>query len=163
MFSALLLSNVLLNLDESALATLLRQSDFAYPLVNAVHICGIGLLFSNILLLDLKLLGVLRQQALTQLLPLLQRMAAIGLLIAILSGSLLFSVQPAHYLSNNAFLIKMLFLLLALLNVLLVHKLPAWQLVLANKSVGGVLKMAALASVLLWLAVILAGRWIAFI
>jgi len=156
-------SDWLLNLSDTTLATILRQSAVAYPLVSAVHICGIGLLFGNIILLDLKLLGVLRQQGLTQLLPLLQRMAAVGLLIAILSGILLFSVQPAHYLSNNAFLIKMLFLLLALLNVLLVHKLPAWQLVLANKSVGGVLKMAALASVLLWLAVILAGRWIAFI
>ncbi|GHG68688.1 hypothetical protein GCM10010919_17880 [Alishewanella longhuensis] len=163
MFSALLLSNVLLDLGDTALATLLRQSDFAYPLVSAFHICGISLLFGNILLLDLKLFGILRQQALTELLPLLQRMAALGLLIALLSGTLLFSVQPAHYLSNNAFLIKMLFLLLALLNILLVHRLPAWQAALISQPFGITLKICALISILLWLAVLLAGRWIAFV
>lgn len=156
-------SDLLLNLSDTTLATILRQSAVAYPLVSAVHICGIGLLFGNIILLDLKLLGVLRQQALTQLLPLLQRMAVIGLLIAILSGVLLLSVQPAHYLSNNAFLIKMLFLLLALLNILLVHRLPAWQAALTNHPFGITLKICALVSILLWLAVVLAGRWIAFI
>lgn len=163
MLEALLLSNLLLNLGDTALATALRQSAFAYPLVNALHICGISLLFSNILLMDLTLLGVLRQQALMQLQPLLQRLAAIGLCIAILSGALLFSVQPAHYLANNAFLIKMLLLLLALLNVVFVHKLPAWQAALSNQPIDVVLKITALASISLWLAAIIAGRWIAFI
>ncbi|CAM5188573.1 DUF6644 family protein [Alishewanella longhuensis] len=163
MFSALLLSNLLLNLGDTAIATLLRQSTTAYPLVSVVHIGGISLLFSNILLLDLKLLGVLRQPALTELLPLLQRMAALGLFIALLSGTLLFSVQPAHYLSNNAFLLKMPLLFLAFLNILLVHRLPAWQAALTNRPFGITLKICALVSILLWLAVVLAGRWIAFI
>lgn len=163
MSEALLFSNLLLNLGDTALATILRQSAFGYPLVSAVHICGIGLLFGNIILLDLKLLGVLRQPALTELLPLLQRMAALGLFIALLSGTLLFSVQPAHYLSNNAFLLKMPLLFLALLNILLVHRLPEWQAALNNRPFGITLKICALISILLWLAVVLAGRWIAFI
>lgn len=163
MFSALLLSNMLLDLGDTALATLLRQSNFAYPLISAVHIFGIGLLCGNILLLDLKLLGILRHQALTELLPLLRQMAALGLLIALLSGTLLFSVQPAHYLSNNAFLLKMPLLFFALLNILLVHQLPAWQAALTNRPFGITLKICALISILLWLTVLLAGRWIAFI
>lgn len=163
MSEALLFSNLLLNLGDTALATILRQSAFGYPLVSAVHICGIGLLFGNIILLDLKLLGVLQQPALTELLPLLQRMAALGLFIALLSGTLLFSVQPAHYLSNNAFLLKMPLLFLALLNILLVHRLPEWQAALNNRPFGITLKICALISILLWLAVVLAGRWIAFI
>lgn len=156
-------SDLLLNLSDTTLATMLRQSAVAYPLVSAVHICGIGLLFGNIILLDLKLLGALRQPALTELLPLLQRMAALGLFIALLTGTLLFSVQPAHYLSNNAFLLKMLLLFLALLNILLVHWLPAWQAALTNQPFGNTLKICALISILLWLAVLLAGRWIAFV
>ena len=104
MLEALLFSNLLLNLGDTALATILRQSAFGYPLASAVHICGIGLLFGNIILLDLKLLGVLRQPALAELLPLLQRMAALGLFIALLSGTLLFSVQPAHYTIPSDFL-----------------------------------------------------------
>jgi len=153
----------LLNLSDTGLATILRQSAVAYPLVSAIHICGIGLLFGNIILLDLKLLGVLRQPTLTELLPFFQRMAALGLLIALLSGIVLFSVQPAHYLSNNAFLLKMLLLLLALLNILLVHLLPTWQAALTNRAFGITLKICALISILLCLAVVLAGRWIAFI
>lgn len=159
----MIFSTLLLSLGDTALATVLRHSTFAYPLVSAIHICGIGLLFGNIMLLDLRLLGVLRQHELTKLLPLLRLMAAIGLLLAILSGILLFSVQPAHYLTNDAFIFKMFLLCLALLNVLLAHRLPAWQAALANQPFRPTLKIGALISILLWLAVLLTGRWIAFV
>lgn len=157
------LNNFLLNLGDTRLANLLRESDFGYPLVSAFHICGISIVFGNILLLDLQLLGILRQQALVQLLPLLQRFAAMGLLITILSGILLFSVQPAYYLANDAFFYKMFLLVFALVNILLVHQLSAWKAMLSEGYADLRLKICALISILLWSGTLLAGRWIAFV
>ncbi|MCT8126167.1 DUF2214 domain-containing protein [Alishewanella sp. BS5-314] len=158
-----MLANSLTSLSELALINLIRQSALAYPALSALHILGIALLLGNILLLDLRLLGVLRQSALSDLFKLFSRLAGIGLLLAIGSGVLLFSVQPLQYLSNQAFLLKMLLLALALLNLLIVHLSRAWQQACSGGPVSNSLKLAAASSLLLWLTILFAGRWIAFV
>jgi hypothetical protein len=150
-------------LAESALASAIRHSELAYPLLNSLHIVGIGILLGNILLLDLRLLGVLRQNALAEVLSLLSRIAGLGLGLAIASGLLLFSVQPQHYLHNPAFLLKLALLSLALLNLLLVQYSQSWRQAQSGGKVNSGLKLAAACSLLLWLAIIIAGRWIAFV
>ena len=158
-----MLANCLTSLSELALINLIRQSALAYPALSALHILGIALLLGNILLLDLRLLGVLRQSALSDLFKLFSRLAGVGLLLAIGSGALLFSVQPLQYLSNQAFLLKMLLLALALLNLLIVHLSRAWQQACSGGPVSNSLKLTAASSLLLWLTILFAGRWIAFI
>lgn len=150
-------------LAESALASAIRHSELAYPLLSSLHIVGIGILLGNILLLDLRLLGVLRHSALAEVLSLLSRVAGLGLGLAIASGLLLFSVQPQHYLHNPAFLLKLALLSLALLNLLLVQYSQSWQQAQSGAQVSSGLKLAAACSLLLWLAIIIAGRWIAFV
>ena len=76
-------------------AELLRRSATLYLLVNAAHILGIGLLVGAILPLDLRLIGLLRDGPIAVLAPFLVRVAATGLLLAIVTGFLLFSVKPA--------------------------------------------------------------------
>lgn len=158
-----MLTALLLNLGDTALASALRQSSIAYPLVSSAHILGIGLLAGGIVVMDLRLLGAIRRGTLSELIPLMNRLAAAGLLLAIATGILLFSVQPAHYLDNNAFLLKLTLIGLALLNVLFVHRLPQWRALLAGQPVAPVLKLTALLSLALWLAILIAGRWIAFL
>ncbi|MBV2129235.1 DUF6644 family protein [Arsukibacterium indicum] len=153
----------LLSLSESALASALRQSAIGYPLLSSAHILGLSLLVGSIVTLDLRLLNIVKRGRLSELAPLLSRVAAGGLLLAAVSGLLLFSVQPAHYLGNNAFLLKLVLLSLALINVAIVHSLPAWRLLLAGQPPGLLLKFTAAVSIILWLAIITAGRWIAFV
>lgn len=158
-----MLTELLVSLGDTALASWLRQSAIGYPLVSSAHILGIALLLGSVLILDLRLLGITQRGALTMLAPILSRFAACGLLLALLTGPLLFSVQPAHYLANSAFLLKLALLLLALINILLVHRLPHWQALLDGQAPALFLKVTALLSLLLWLAILLAGRWIAFV
>ncbi|EHR42499.1 DUF6644 family protein [Alishewanella jeotgali] len=158
-----MLANSLISLSELALINLIRQSALAYPALSALHILGIALLLGNILLLDLRLLGVLRQSALSDLFKLFSRLAGVGLLLAIGSGVLLFSVQPLQYVSNQAFLLKMLLLALALLNLLIVHLSQAWRQACSGGPVSNSLKLTAASSLLLWLTILVAGRWIAFV
>lgn len=158
-----MLAGLLLWLEDTALASMLRQSEIAYPLVSSLHILGLGLLVSSVLTMDLRLLGVIQRGGLRELVLLMSRLAAVGLLLAIASGVLLFSVQPGHYLKNSAFLLKLSLIALALINVAWVHLQGSWLAVLTGQSARLPLKVGALFSMVLWLAVLLSGRWIAFV
>ncbi|HEY0922942.1 DUF6644 family protein [Rheinheimera pacifica] len=158
-----MLTALLLGLGDTALASALRQSDIGYPLVGSAHILGLGLLVGSIVTLDLRILNLIKRGTLSELAPLLSRVAAGGFMLAILTGGLLFSVQPAHYLGNSAFLLKLSLISLALINVMVVHCLPSWRAIQAGQPATLLLKLTAFISLTLWLATITAGRWIAFV
>lgn len=145
-------------------AVLLQQSGTAYLLVNAAHIACIGILVGSIVSLDLRLLGAGPWLPLAQAGPFLSRVAATGLMLAIITGIWLFSTQPDEYIDNTAFLVKMSLLALGVLNALWLHARNAWRTALQSVAVVPLaVRLHALASLLIWLAAILAGRWIAFL
>jgi hypothetical protein len=132
-------------------AVLLQRSGTAYLLVSAAHILGVGLLVGAILPLDLRLLGFFRTVPLAVLEPFLTRAAATGLALALVTGIWLFTVKPAEYVTNEAFLIKLGLLAAALVNIVL------------RCRIAGFARAAAALSLLLWLSVLVAGRWIGFV
>lgn len=144
-------------------AALLRQSSLAYLLANATHILGIGLLLGPILALDARLLGAFRSAPLSVVGPFLVRVAKLGASLAVLTGAILFTVRPQDYLGNPAFLAKLALLTLALGNAALVDRSRAWQDAVAGQVIEARLRMQATMSLLLWLAVLVAGRWIGFV
>jgi hypothetical protein len=142
----------------------LQQSGTAYLFVNAAHILGLGLLLGAILPLDLRLVLGRSQTALPVLAPVAIRTAATGLAFAVLTGAWLFSVSPADYVDNPAFRWKLLLLTLALINVVVQHR--QWRS-LGSPGVTGAppMRVRALAGVsaILWIATLVAGRWIGFV
>jgi len=144
-------------------AVLLRDSGTAYLFVNATHILGIGLLLGSILPLDLRLLGFFRNAPLAIIGPFLLRVAATGAITAILAGLWLFSVKPAEYIVNTAFLVKMALLAVAFGVILLQHRSQDFRVALQSGSIGVAVRIRAAVSALLWLSILLAGRWIGFL
>jgi hypothetical protein len=150
-------------LSDWPVAAFLRRSGIAYPLVNAAHILSIGLLLGAIATLDLRLLGVFRTSALVQIAIPLRRVAACGLASAAVTGFLLFSTRPLTYIENPAFFIKLGLVGLGVLNALLFARNPHWLPALAGAPIHWSLRLSAVASLLLWLAAVIAGRWIGFL
>lgn len=144
-------------------AAALRRSAILYPLVNAAHILGIGLLIGSIASLDLRLLGAFRTVPLAQVGPMLSRVAGFGLLLAVVTGALLFSTRPGAYAGNPAFLAKLGLVALGVANAAALRLGRGWPAVLAGAPVPPGLRAAALLSLLVWIAAILAGRWIGFL
>ncbi len=144
-------------------AVLLQRSGTAYLLVNALHIVGIGLLVGGILPLDLRLMGFFRGTPLAAIGPFLIRSAATGAAVAIATGLWLFTVKPAEYLTNPAFLWKLGLLAAALANVGLQHRSAHFRRALAGGDLHPGVRLIAAGSATLWLSVLVAGRWIGFI
>ena len=143
-------------------AVLLQESWIAYLFVNAAHILGIALLLGSILPLDLRLLGLMHKRDLPVLAPLLVHTAASGAALAVITGLWLFSVKPLEYIQNPAFLFKAALLVLAFCNVALQHRGEHFDAAMRSGQPTTRIRVLATASALLWLAILVAGRWIGF-
>jgi hypothetical protein len=144
-------------------AVLLQESGTAYLFVNAAHILGIALLVGAILPLDLRLIGFFRTVPLAPIGPFLSRVAAVGVVWTVLTGLWLFSVKPEEYLANTAFLAKMALLTFAITNIALQHRGRDFRLALESGTIPPRVRILAALSAVLWLSVLVAGRWIGFL
>ncbi|RUT31105.1 hypothetical protein EMQ25_09535 [Arsenicitalea aurantiaca] len=142
----------------SAPASALRTSFYVYPVVNAAHILALGMLVTSAILMDLRVLGLGRGIALPAVIAALRPVAITALVAALITGGLLFIVQPVTYAGNPAFLAKLALLALALLNA------AAFTLSRAHlRPEHSLTRLMAGLSILLWLCVLLAGRFIGFL
>lgn len=156
------LFSALAALQSSAIPTSLRLSYYGYPLVNAAHIVGIALLFGGIVPLDLRLLGFWRSVPADTLARILVPIAITGLILAAATGSLLFSVAAVRYAGLGVFQLKMLLVLAATANALLLTRVAGWHED-GPAHMRPRVRFAAGLSIALWLAVIMCGRIIAYV
>jgi hypothetical protein len=149
-------------LGSSGPAAFLRSSQYVYPLVNAAHILGFALLVGSIAALDARILGFARTIPLADAARLLLPFAIGGLMLAIVAGVALFIVKPQEYWANPVFLVKLGLIVLAVTNALSLRVRPAWRAALDGGIVTPGLRVSAALSLCLWVAVLVAGRLIAF-
>ena len=130
---------------------------FAYPLLEVVHIVGIAALVGNLLLFELRVWGWGARLPLVPLAQLSLGVALAGFGLVAASGLLMFASQPAELIGNRAFGVKMGLVATAGTNAALFH---------ARGGVGRLDRVARAQTVLslgLWIAVIICGRWIAYV
>ncbi|NMA99865.1 MAG: DUF2214 domain-containing protein [Phyllobacteriaceae bacterium] len=144
-------------------AVAMRRSSTLYIFVNAAHILGIGIILGPILSLDARLLGLFRALPLPVIGPFLANVAKFGVVLALLTGLALFSVRPLDYLDNPAFLIKLGIVALAVANAAWINVGARWKSAVSGNEIAASLRIQAAASGALWLAALIAGRWIGFL
>jgi hypothetical protein len=129
----------------------LRASFVAYPLVNAVHIATVGILLASLLFMHGRIAGLFPAFSHPDAETTFRRVALLAFGIAALTGIALFTINAREYAANPAFLVKLLLLVLAGANLGLYLANVRWR------------KMGAIASIILWPAVLIAGRFIGFV
>ena len=146
-------------LEGSALSHLLQSVDWLVPLIQTVHILGVALVFSAVLMLLLGALGLSgreqtpeRRQA--RFLPALR----IGLPVLLATGFLMIAAEPDRALPNRVFQIKMCLLLLACTATVIGARRIA-----AAGATGATGRGWPAVAFVLWTAVLVAGRWIAYV
>ena len=152
-------------LNETPLSVYLRESELAFPLTEAIHLLGLAVSVGTIVWVDLRLMGLsLRRERVSDVVSRLEPWAKLGFVVMFVSGLLLFLGKPENYYTTTPFRIKMLLLPLAGLNILFFHKrvypnVAQWD---RDAVVPWQGRMVGSASVILWLAIIVLGRWTAY-
>lgn len=158
------LSTVFEWLESTALAAVIQESAYGFPLVVALHILGLTLSVGTLLWVDLRLLGLsLRGMRVSEVYRALAPWFAAGFVMMFVSGGVLFTAYATLAYANLFFRIKMLALVLAALNAVAFHFLGGrsapWD---AAPQPPATVRIAGLASLLLWVTVIVAGRLMSY-
>ena len=128
-----------------------------FPFVESLHVLFIVTLVGSIVLADLRALGYVAADLDGRVFVRgLTRVAWITFPPAVITGVLMFITRPEGYLANPAFIIKGVLLALAGANVWIYYRLQRGS----NEHLK---KYSAFASLLFWVGVIFAGRWIGHI
>lgn len=144
----------------------LQSAAWAVPLVQTVHILAIGAVIGSGLMLALRSLGwIALDQTLANANLRFLRVIWWSLPVLAVSGALMISAEPARSLENPAFWLKMLLLLLSSA-VGLGYQAPLrrdpgfWDHSSGRRKLG---QLIAVVSLALWVGVIFAGRFIAYV
>jgi hypothetical protein len=159
------LTSIVELIQASALSEWMRGSLKALPIIEAIHVMAIAVVFGTIFIVDLRLLGVPNaQRAFTRVADELLRWTWGAFIVAAITGALLFAVNATTYFVNTPFRWKMFALLCAGVNMAVFHlttfrRVAAWDKNAPTPLAG---RVAGAASIVIWVSVILLGRWIGF-
>ncbi|MEZ5635676.1 MAG: DUF6644 family protein [Burkholderiaceae bacterium] len=135
----------------------LRVHPYAYPTLETIHIVGLALVFGTLWVVDLAILGGLRGLDPRQLARRVLPWTLAGFLLAAASGLTMFATNVADLIANPAFVLKMGLLFAAGTNAAVLHARGAID------AAQGTTRLQAGLSILIWIAVIACGRWIAYV
>ena len=152
-------------LHDTSFSVMMRDSIWAEPIVETIHVLTLTVFLGFVLLLDLRLLDLaMRRRRVSDLFVQLNPGLFGGFAVMVVTGLLLFSGDPVAFYSTLFFKLKMIMLVLAGLNVLAFdftvgRRLPEWDL--APRTPWGA-KAAGIVSLVLWISIVAAGRGIAY-
>ena len=141
-------------LNDFWLVQAMKYSLWLYPTVESLHICGIGMLFGSVVLMDLRLLGVCPHIEFRAISRLGIAVSLFGFALAVLTGSMMFMTHAADLIGSRLFLIKICFIFLLLMNATVVHM---------RSGINAMSKVQAMVSLAGWPVVIGLGRWLAYV
>ena len=150
-------------LEDSGFSTWLKGSPsiWAYPTVLTLHTVGLGVLVGANWVLDLRLLGVARSIPLAALAKLF-RVMWIGFWINAVSGALLFAADATTKGSTWLFMVKLALVGVGVIVIVLTRRSVYGQGI-ETPRVNTSAKLLAATSIIVWIAAIAAGRYMAYL
>jgi len=146
--------------ERTTIGVAVRDSVWAFPVIEAVHLLGLCLLGGSVILVDLRLLGLgLTDQSIPKLARIVRPWFVASIAILVLTGIPLFLSEAIKAYYNTSFWIKMTVLPVALVFTGLVRDRVA---VRSGGEARFVKRLTGAVSIALWTTVAAAGRWIGF-
>lgn len=153
------------SLEETGLASGIRDSLYVFPILEAVHVMALSVVFGTITIVDLRLLGFAStSRPFARMSSELLRITWGAFVVAALTGTLMFITNARVYYNNTPFRVKMVLLAFAGLNMALFHLTAGRSVARWEKSPAapGIGRLTASLSLTLWIAIVFAGRVIGF-
>lgn len=160
-----MIESLLTALADSRLSIAIAEDPVLFPWIEVVHVLAITIVFGTIILVDLRLLGwAARDYPISKLSRAIVPVTWIAFIIAAISGALLFTSNPHTYAANSYFLAKMAAMVCAGINMAIFHvwtmrTMRNWD---ETPYIPLAVKSAGLISIVLWVTIIVCGRWIGF-
>ena len=149
-------------LKSASIATFVNTTAWAWPLNETIHFIGLSLVLGVVLVVNLRILGVMKNvsfAALHRLLP----WGILGFAVNLITGILFFITIPEQYTQNVALHWKVVLMLIAAANVLYFTLFEeAWALGPGDDA-PPTAKVIAASTIFLWIGVIYFGRMMPFI
>jgi hypothetical protein len=152
-------------LADTQWSIMLHESQYAYTIVESVHVLTLCLFLGFAIMLDLRLLGLTMKdipvsEVSSRLLPWI----VTGFVIMVISGALLFYAIPVRTYENVFFRAKVVLLILAGLNAFVFHatiwkRLADWD---GDATPPARARLAGGLSLIFWAGIVIAGRMIAY-
>ncbi len=152
-------------LHDSSLASAIRNSLFIFPMLEAVHVIALTLVFGTIMIVDLRLLGVAStNRPYSRVSSDMLKLTWCAFALAALTGALMFTTNARVYFENGFFRAKFALMALAGLNMLVFQLTTgrnhdSWDTARRAPDLG---RAAAIVSLVVWVLVIGMGRTVGF-
>jgi uncharacterized membrane protein SirB2 len=145
--------------EESGLGRTVRESVWAFALIESVHLLALAMIGGAVLLVDLRMLSLgMRQRPVRELAAEAQPFLNTALVVLVISGIGLFASEAVKCYYSVPFTVKISTLVVAILFTFTIRRRVAF-----SPDSGRPTQMAvALVSLSLWFVVAAAGRWIGF-
>jgi hypothetical protein len=155
----------MVTVESSGLGRFMRESLWAYPAAETLHIIGIAALYGSLLVVELRLLGLGRKVPVASLARLALPWSIAGFALAAAMGVCMFSAHAAEFLDQRVFMLKMGLILAAGVNAAVFHTGPftavaRWNI---DAEPPASARIAAAVSIVLWTSVIVCGRLLAYL
>lgn len=148
-------------LDHRDFAVAIAQSEWAFPIIETVHVFAVSVVVGSIWIIDARLAGLGgARRSVSQLIAAVLPWTWSAFAVAACAGGLLFSSKATLYADNPAFRLKVVLLGLAGMNMLTFHLVTARTITSWDRSLPPwPARAAGFLSLSLWVMVVAAGRW----
>ena len=160
-----MINNILDAIANNPMGIAIAEDPVLFPWIEVAHVLAITIVFGSILLVDLRLVGLAaRDYPISRLSKAIVPVTWIAFICAAITGALMFISNPVTYYGNFAFRAKMALMLCAGINMAIFHvwtmrSMARWD---EAPQVPLGVRFAGLISIMLWVAIIVFGRWIGF-
>ena len=164
-FFIMSLESVLQQVNDLSISSAIRENVNAFPILESLHVLGLAIVFGTILIVDLRLFGVAAHR------PSAKRLTAellpytwVAFVMVAITGLLMFMSYPVSYANNTQFLLKLVIIAVAGLNMVWFHsttyrRIAEWDEDMPPPTAA---RVSGAVSFILWVTVIFLGRWIGF-
>jgi hypothetical protein len=159
------IKSLLQAIQGTPLAVKIAESDLLFPTIETIHVLALVLVVGSISMVDLRLLGRSSHRGVKELSEEVLPWTWMAFVVAVISGSLMFSSAAVKYAYMPQFQFKLLLIMLAGINMLVFH-------FLTYRSVGKwghdsvtppAARLAGMLSLIFWIGVVTLGRWVGFV
>lgn len=153
-------------LAATPLSLVIQSVEWVIPAVQSLHILAIAVVMASVVVVDLRLLGMAGgRQTISAMTRRYFPWVWFALAVLLLTGLTLVVGEPHRELLNAVFVAKMALLAVAIVltaafQLSVQRRQAAWDASTATRSSA---RLIAVASLVVWVAIVACGRWIAYV